>query len=576
MKIYSLIITGLTIVLSFSSCKEDVFTNETNNTQNKNEIYVTYPSKMVMTKGTTSEFELNWENQDDVQTANIKQPIPLPWSSKITDANIDINVARDIKKEDGWTFLFHTFDDANDGADTRNYMGFYNQRTGIMKIFYYQKDFIQSNNSGAWHVNLDNDEEMFNTTNDIADPIDKNKTNYWMGTNHVTLSNRSFCQGWNCFLVSLAYVPRNGTETFLSIRSQNNNETIIDLFGTYNSYSKGIILTKGESNEITQLKDGSLTINGESAEQWIDNAIADGKIKYNTNTRIDIIKTIEVIGKVANVFNKMLSTFKKEEPTVTKSDLEFTTRGIFNISGTATFTTGGIPSSLRIPFNKADVGELGAWNLSKSPVIYMNPLADCAETNINPSMGSAKYKLRGIKSIDCDVVINPSLQPYVKRYWVETEMVRYWGVPNDTPVIPDYYTDFGTLGRRNAPTGFQPEYKTENLIYESAENNQKMYKYDMKNTYTVTGVKNTRGYYIPVYQNGTPLSTIFVPNSSSYNNQFFELTNAYLRVKLYMVTEMHGKEETTMSMRTFIPKIEWDTQLYNAYKNLSPEEIANL
>ena len=172
-------------------------------------------------------------------------------------------------------------------------------------------------------------------------------------------------------------------------------------------------------------------------------------------------------------------------------------------------------------------------------------------------------------------------------------MVRYWGVPNDTPVIPDYYTDFGTLGRRNAPTGFQPEYKTENLIYESAENNQKMYKYDMKNTYTVTGVKNTRGYYIPVYQNGTPLSTIFVPNSSSYNNQFFELTNAYLRVKLYMVTEMHGKEETTMSMRymvtemhgkeettmsmrTFIPKIEWDTQLYNAYKNLSPEEIANL
>lgn len=142
MKIYSLIITGLTIVLSFSSCKEDVFTNETNNTQNKNEIYVTYPSKMVMTKGTTSEFELNWENQDDVQTANIKQPIPLPWSSKITDANIDINVARDIKKEDGWTFLFHTFDDANDGADTRNYMGFYNQRTGIMKIFYYQKDFI--------------------------------------------------------------------------------------------------------------------------------------------------------------------------------------------------------------------------------------------------------------------------------------------------------------------------------------------------------------------------------------------------------------------------------------------------
>lgn len=347
------------------------------------------------------------------------------------------------------------------------------------------------------------------------------------------------------------------------------------MFGTNNSYSNGTILTKGSPTPVNQLDNGSLTINGKSAEQWIDDAIAAGTIKY-TNTRVDITKTIEVIGKVANVFNKMLSSFKKEEPTVIESDLEFTTKGVLQITGTTIFPTTGEPLSITIPFDKDKVGELGAWNLSKSPVIYMNPLADCAETNINPSMGSAKYKLRGIKSIDCDVVINPSLQPYVKRYWVKTEMVRYWGVPNDTPAIPDYYTDFGTLGRRNAPTGFQPEYKTENLIYESAENNQKMYKYDMKNTYTVTGVKNTRGYYIPVYQNGTPLSTIFVPNSSSYNNQFFELTNAYLRVKLYMVTEMHGKEETTMSMRTFIPKIEWDTQLYNAYKNLSPEEIANL
>ncbi len=364
-------------------------------------------------------------------------------------------------------------------------------------------------------------------------------------------------------------------KAFWPYGNYNTNEAIVSMFGTNNSYSNGTILTKGSPTPVNQLDNGSLTINGKSAEQWIDDAIAAGTIKY-TNTRVDITKTIEVIGKVANVFNKMLSSFKKEEPTVIESDLEFTTKGVLQITGTTIFPTTGEPLSITIPFDKDKVGELGAWNLSKSPVIYMNPLADCAETNINPSMESAKYKLRGIKSIDCDVVINPSLQPYVKRYWVETEMVRYWGVPNDTPVIPDYYTDFGTLGRRNAPTGFQPEYKTENLIYESAENNQKMYKYDMKNTYTVTGVKNTRGYYIPVYQNGTPLSTIFVPNSSSYNNQFFELTNAYLRVKLYMVTEMHGKEETTMSMRTFIPKIEWDTQLYNAYKNLSPEEIANL
>lgn len=568
----AIIIATITIM---TSCKDEISNEQSSPAIAENKINTAYPSTTPLSRGTISEFEADWENQDKIITAS-GQNLALPWSTDgSTSGNLEISLARDIKKEDGWIFLFHTFNDTDTDAYRRNYMGFYNQRTGMMKVFYYLVDRKQGNNGAAWQIELDGGSKMLNMVNDIADPIDKNETHSWLGTNMVVAPSKSFSDGWNCFQLPLAYAPRDNSESFLAIRNYNTNEAIVSMFGTNNSYSSGTILTKGSPTPVNQLDNGSLTINGKSAEQWIDDAIAAGTIKY-TNTRVDITKTIEVIGKVANVFNKMLSSFKKEEPTVIESDLEFTTKGVLQITGTTIFPTTGEPLSITIPFDKDKVGELGAWNLSKSPVIYMNPLADCAETNINPSMGSAKYKLRGIKSIDCDVVINPSLQPYVKRYWVETEMVRYWGVPNDTPVIPDYYTDFGTLGRRNAPTGFQPEYKTENLIYESAENNQKMYKYDMKNTYTVTGVKNTRGYYIPVYQNGTPLSTIFVPNSSSYNNQFFELTNAYLRVKLYMVTEMHGKEETTMSMRTFIPKIEWDTQLYNAYKNLSPEEIANL
>ncbi len=44
-----------------------------------------------------------------------------------------------------------------------------------------------------------------------------------------------------------------------------------------------------------------------------------------------------------------------------------------------------------------------------------------------------------------------------------------------------------------------------------------------------------------------------------------------MRVSLYTVTEFEGKEETTISTRTFLPKYEWDPDMYNEYKNLYPK-----
>ena len=97
-------------------------------------------------------------------------------------------------------------------------MGFYNQRTGMMKVFYYLVDRKQGNNGAAWQIELDGGSKMLNMVNDIADPIDKNETHSWLGTNMVVAPSKSFSDGWNCFQLPLAYAPRDNSESFLAIR----------------------------------------------------------------------------------------------------------------------------------------------------------------------------------------------------------------------------------------------------------------------------------------------------------------------------------------------------------------------
>ena len=90
--------------------------------------------------GTT--FEADWENHSSVTLAS-GNVVNLPWSS-VTDGNIPVNIAFDIKKEDGWTMLFHTFKALNESPNS-NYLCVYNELTGVIKVFYYIKN-AQGNN----------------------------------------------------------------------------------------------------------------------------------------------------------------------------------------------------------------------------------------------------------------------------------------------------------------------------------------------------------------------------------------------------------------------------------------------
>lgn len=49
--------------------------------------------------------------------------------------------------------------------------------------------------------------------------------------------------------------------------------------------------------------------------------------------------------------------------------------------------------------------------------------------------------------------------------------------------------------------------------------------------------------------------------------------NHFVKFTLFMVTNFEGQIDTTVSTRTFVPKIEWDPYLYNKYKDMDGEWI---
>ncbi|WP_293739449.1 hypothetical protein [uncultured Parabacteroides sp.] len=119
-----------------------------------------------LTKSTGNEFETNWENWQEIRLAEGKE-ISLPWRES-SQGSVPFDIARDIKKEDGWKMLLHTLTEGV--TDIDKYIVLYNQRTGIMKVFYLSEANIP-NNTAKWTLKFINDQTWLNMGADVAIPI---------------------------------------------------------------------------------------------------------------------------------------------------------------------------------------------------------------------------------------------------------------------------------------------------------------------------------------------------------------------------------------------------------------------
>ena len=177
------------------------------------------------------------------------------------------------------------------------------------------------------------------------------------------------------------------------------------------------------------------------------------------------------------------------------------------------------------------------------------------------------YHLRGITKCDYDLVINPDLQSHIKRQWVEIDFVKYWQSPSSAsqesfiPERPSCYTNFGSLG--SSASGFQTSIYESNILSGSYNEGKAIIDFDWtKQRFTLQSSYQA--------QIGYDANVVFIPNATVYGTAKVCYENLLMRLSLYTVTEFEGKEETTISTRTFLPKYEWDPDMYNKYKNLYP------
>lgn len=477
----------------------------------------------------------------------------------------------DVKKEDGWTLILHTFLTPAVITQNANYMFLYNQRTSILKVLYYLES-PWANNAGFWKVDFGSQQHhFFNHTGELALPMNINYVNYWITTNASCMEDLSFREGWNGFQIQLAYDTMNeAIGSILNLVTRNANITRKSMFGEFEGYSQGTLVTHGSTNPISSLVNDIASVFGNEAQSYITKTF--GK-KDSTSTR-----SITMAGGIANAVvkwgaNKVMGAITAgfSKPTTTVADLSFTTRTKGTLSGQDTFDANAPSLTFAPNFSTNDLGcHLGAWNLAGTPTVYVDPRAVIMPVDRG---NDHYYRLCGITGYDYELVINPDLEKHLVRKWVVIEPIRYWNKPDSVLQNPIQNFDYGTLGQVKGGTGFDDySFNEQECVYEERDKyNVKMriYSDDMKSAiYMRSGLYEHYGQKIP--------HTIFVPKETSYlaGNVGYDMGGRYLKFSLYLVTDFEGKRDTTLHSRTFVPKVEWDPKLYDTYKNASYTFIA--
>lgn len=265
----------------------------------------------------------------------------------------------DIKKEDGWKMLFHTF--TPEAESNIRYMALYNQRTGFLKVFHYLPSNAFPNNSGAWDLNFTIERPYFNHTTELAVPQNIGNVQYWGCSNAVKQGNKPFKLGWNGFQVQLAYAPNIMDSYTLDIDNHCMNNMEVNLFGNTESYTQGTILTHGSTNPFSSLIGDIASVFGEEAESFIEEKLSSGEVKSSNETETRSVSLAAGIGGaivkdgINKIFTKLTASFS--QPTTTRSDVELTTTGEFTVTGNTTFNSNSPARTFRANFSKSHVGD---------------------------------------------------------------------------------------------------------------------------------------------------------------------------------------------------------------------------
>jgi len=570
---FSVIIAA--ILLGLASCSDDVPEFQANASFHRQtpSSKFTYPNspnyQAKSTRATTDnvDFDTNWEKVESLVLPN-GNTMTLPWSDKYTGVH-PMEYTKDIKREDGWLLLCHTFNQPANQVDPLWLMAFYNQMTGDLKIFYYV-DSVLSHNNAFWTVNFTQNNGWLNAINEIALPTHNKfgEAFNWTASVHPNEKTTSLSQGWNSFVIpTLSYDPDAPLNAAIRINNYQTTAAIFDIYGKEEGEINGQLITMGTTNQFSGLQSTVASAAGNAAQNLVK-AWLSSNSKINANQSEIAAAGIGQLVKwgVGKIVGKLTGKFSKPTYSEQNLKLEMKSRSTFKGSMITSGIT-GVPGT-GFGVGKATTGvELGVWNLTENPTIYIHPVGVMCKTFNGVNSDEAEYRYVASGNFKADIVINPQLLPHVISYKVTCEPVRYWPKTNgDVASLPQSLapsSDYGSLGSKETGSSLKYEVPDASIIYE--DNYYTIYDNDLLGYATYWGIWNRYGKHsglVPLYR------YIYGPSNQDLcrgGGIAYDCKYNYAKVTVEMETEFEGKRDTVVTTRTYVPKFEWDPKYVESY-----------
>ncbi|MBD5220187.1 MAG: hypothetical protein HDS72_08165 [Bacteroidales bacterium] len=402
----------------------------------------------------------NWESLDAIVMYNpsgVCIKATPPWKSG-TSTWLNSDFASDVKKEDGWVMLFHTFVDRYRDPN-QTYMCFYNRFSGMIKIFYYVFEEDKGTRT-VWDVRSADGktaQAMFANYDYFSNPTNGNIK---YATYAITLDNETdnetiLHKGWNGFQFHLSEYRSQVASGSIKIGAYNTVYSDYKFNGITESTTTGTITTiNGSVNTLTSNKDtkAALTGIGEGAE-YLAKKIGPTLPKksflgINLSEVVSTISSGNVVSAVTKGLGFIFKSFIKPKTTV--SEVSLRTEGTVKMEGEGKtyyvsgvepitinlneiLTAGSTRSSennfATLAVERSNNVELGIWNLKYTPTLYYSRYSKVENLAGIPGQAPTTFDVNGfVEQPDCyigdvEIEFNPDIKPYITSWNIQTAIL---------------------------------------------------------------------------------------------------------------------------------------------------------
>lgn len=389
----------------------------------------------------------DWENIEKI-ALNSGERVTPPWSQLGSVGTLSETFRKDIKKEDGWKILFHTCKEVG-VLSHLNYIFFYNQFTGYMKVFYYYESAERSQGT-QWYIKTSNgskvkllDEPVYLTKPD-SEPAANNQLLF---SNMVQNPAYGVEKGWNGFEFPISRYGTDLTSMDFLVGAYDKTISEFNIMGNAEFSTVGTITTT--SSQTPGIHNVVSNLAGPEAKKIVDklgNKVFGDKVLFGKKIA-ELISSIPSSGFASAIKSGLNVIFGKTTTTST-SDVYLTTTGKITLGGTSsTVTTNHIPSltfnlyDILNGVNKNNTGvvavptattghHLGVWTLEKNPVVYYERITLISNwQKIGETDNGARVIVKGhtqlprMKRYEFNPIINPDLLPYIKNHSFSIEFI---------------------------------------------------------------------------------------------------------------------------------------------------------